>query len=481
MYSSGFVLTLRRVCLLVLVAGLSACPRGAAPPEARPNIVVVLIDTLRRDHLSTYGYDRTTTPFIDSLSANGLVFDDAVSQAPWTGASMASLWTSRYPSEVGGTIRPDEDGVRFLGRTASENLTRTVPTLAELLRSEGYRTIAVLANGYAGASLGLLRGFDSRWQKRVSADKLTDAAIEKLDAEGDTPGDRPFFLYLHYIDTHEPLQPPEPYASLFATGKAEPHDWTLRGWRFDKRSDDRTTPEFTRFRDHKLALYDGAIRFVDAQVQRLAEHIEKRGDGDDTVFVIASDHGEEFWDHAEFQKDVHLDPRGIAGVGHGHSLFAELTGVPLVLHGPGVPKGRVRELVRNIDLAPSLLGLAGLEGPPPSMRGIDLVEAVRAGSIPTLSAYTENIAYGPEAQSLQAAGFKLIRYTDARTPRKEFLFDLTADPAERQDVADEHPDTAKQLRTKLEETVATLAPGPRPTSVIDEETAEQLRALGYME
>ena len=165
---------------VVLALVLAACT--PSPPPEPPNFVFVLIDTLRADHVGAYGYERDTTPFIDSLAKKGLVFEHTISQAPWTGSSMASLWTSRYPSEVGAGVQPDETGSRFLSKTGSTKLRRDVPTVAEQLSGAGYKTIGIVANAYAGGFFGLLRGFEMHAQKRQDAAAVTDVAIEKLDS-----------------------------------------------------------------------------------------------------------------------------------------------------------------------------------------------------------------------------------------------------------------------------------------------------------
>ena len=139
------------------------------PPRPPPNFVFVLIDTLRVDRLSAYGHKRDTTPFISELAEQGLRFRRSIAQAPWTGASMASIWTSRLPAEVGGIVLPDEHGVKYLANTDLAPLFAEARTLAQLLTRSGYETIAVVSNPYAGPSLDLLRGFRRQVRKRADA------------------------------------------------------------------------------------------------------------------------------------------------------------------------------------------------------------------------------------------------------------------------------------------------------------------------
>jgi arylsulfatase A-like enzyme len=462
-------------CLALVALALFACTAGS-PERARPHLVLVVIDTLRRDHLGSYGYARDTSPFIDELASRGLVFERAVAQAPWTGASMASLWTSRHPSEVGGIVLPDEHGVQELGRTPIARLRRGTPTLAEHLRDAGYRTRAFVANPYAGAALGLLGGFEQVVERPLDARALVDRALAQLRSDLATPG--PLFVYLHFRDIHEPVSPPEPYRSQFPGLDGRARGPEHARWRFGD-APDPEAPEVQLFRSHKIALYDGALRFVDDELRRLSQLLEAAGVGPHTLFAIASDHGEAFWEHARFEQRVQLDPRGIGGIGHGHSLFRELLDVPLILVGPGVPRGRVAIPVRNLDLTPTLLGLAGAR-PLPDMRGNDLVRALAEQRLVPQPAFSENIAYGPEARSLTGERYKLVRYLATREGPNEIWLDRLADPDERPQAHLDDRETERRLRAELDAIEAELAsPAAPEPAVLDPEREAALRALGY--
>lgn len=473
--------SMRNAWVLIVAIAMHACTTSE-PPPAPPNFVFVLIDTLRADHVGAYGYERDTTPFIDTLAENGVVFENTIAQAPWTGASMASLWTSRYPSEVGAGVVPDEAGVRNLGKSDATKLRPDAGTLATILGREGYRTIAIVSNAYAGGHFGLLRGFDRHMQRRRDARGVTDAAIEKLDhylAEPNRPEN--FFLYVHYIDAHEPTFPPQEHRAAFPGEGGDPHLERHARWDFGKGIDPEERAEFEAFRRHKIDLYDASIRFVDAQVERLARYLEAVGLRDSTVFIIASDHGEELWDHTEFELETHLDPRGLGGIGHGQSLFAELTSVPLIWSGPGIPTKRVAALVRNVDVAPTILGLAQKSASGFTPRGIDLLAAIRSGGIPSLDGFSEDIVYGFEAKSLVRDGWKLIRYSDAKTEQKEFLFHVETDPAEEQDRLRDARSEAARLGSALDGTLADLDTARGGKAEMDAETRAQLQAIGYVE
>lgn len=440
----------------------------------------MLIDTLRSDHVGAYGYDRPTTPFLDLLAARGLVFERAIAQAPWTGASMASIWTSRYPSEVGAGVLPDDSGRRVLGKTGATKLRRDVPTVSSVLGDAGYRTYAFVANAYAAGVFGLLRGYDVARQRRMDAETLTDAALEALDEDLRKGIAAPFFLYVHYIDAHEPTFPPREFREQFPSPDGEPHTLDHARWKFQKGHEpgDRA---FESFRNHKIDLYDASIRFIDTQVERIARHLEAAGVLDDTVFVIASDHGEEFWDHADFEREHHLDPRGVAGVGHGQSLFGELTDVPLLLSGRGIPAARVASAVRNVDIAPTIYRLAGISVDELGLRGVDLLTVAESTTPRPLDAFSQNIAYGVEATSLQRGDWKLIRYSDTKRGETEFLYHRATDHEEMHDRRREHPEIAAELRSALDATIADMDTTRGERATVDEKTKEQLRAIGYLE
>jgi arylsulfatase A-like enzyme len=465
------------LALLLLSTGWTAWTACSTPPPKRPNVVLILVDTLRRDHVGAYGYERDTTPFIDSLAGEGILFEDAVAQAPWTSASMASLWTSRYPSEVGGVVRPGDDGLRNLGKTPLLRLNESAPTLAALLSRAGYRTIAVVSNGYAGAPVGLLRGFESVLERPLAAGPLTDAAIGVLEAEGDSA---PFFLYLHYRDAHEPTDPPEPYRTLFPSDDGSPHKPEHTRWLHGD-AEDPDTPEVRAFRSHKLALYDGALRYIDDQVRRIAAHLAEAGLRDETIFVIASDHGEEFWEHARIGRALHVDPRGISGIGHGHTLFGELLDVPLVMSGAGLPARRIPTQVRNLDLAPTLLGLTRTPSEGLELRGIDLIAAMASGELMPLPAISEDIAYGAGARSIEDGRHKLVRYESTRDTRRELLFDRVRDPTEQRDRLAELPEVARRLREALGVQPPVGVPTGAAPVELSETEREELRALGYLD
>jgi arylsulfatase A-like enzyme len=471
-------------CAALAVALLcAACSQGA-----RPNAVLVVVDTLRADHLGAYGYERDTSPFLDELSQRGLLFEHAVAQAPWTSSAMASLWTSRYVSETGTHARAGEDGRRHIDKHRASRCDGSLPTLASVLAGAGFRTIAVVANEFAGDAFGLLQGFDVRVHRGNTAGEAVDVALRQLGKHLRERPEQPFFLYVHVIDVHAPTDPPMPYRALFRAADGKPHARAHERWAY-RSAAPGDSPEVDAYIDHKTALYDGAIAYVDSQIRRLWETLGTLGVGERTFLAVTSDHGEELWDSPDFRAKYEFDPRGIGSVGHGHSLLEELLRVPLLLAGPGIEAARVSTRVAQIDVAPGLLELLGVEAPA-GFRGRSLLATAAAESRRSSSSeqrdgrplLSEDIAYGYDAKALYLGRYKYIAYQDA-PDRPAFLFDLAADPEEKHDLAAERPQIVREMVAALEELTAGLEPAQADRSVprLDEETERRLEALGYVE
>lgn len=460
----------------IALAGSALAVGGclAPPADDPPSFVFVLVDTLRRDHLGTYGYPRATTPFIDQLAESGAVFEGAVAQSPWTAPSMASLWTSRYPSEAGAGTVPAPSGIRNFDAGDATAMIGTLPTLAESLSAAGYATIAATANVWASDFVGMLRGFEVKNEQGGRADQVVGRALDMIDGHLAADPERPFFTYVHLMDVHTPIAPPAPFDSIFAAADGKPHEPRHRGWAFGGVRE-LASEEFQAYRSHKLALYDGALAFVDAQVRRMYEHLERSGAGARTVWVIASDHGEEFWDSPEFDPKFDHNPSGKGAVGHGHSLLREVLDVPLIVSGPGVEQQRDPRLVRNLDVAPTLLGLARV-APPSSFRGSDLFGD---DATEETVAFSEELFYGYEAKGLQFGRHKYIRYPDhPETP--VFVFDLDDDPEETRNLAGTDPKLAEELGRRMARVLRALERPEEVTVSASPRELKRLMALGYL-
>jgi arylsulfatase A-like enzyme len=454
--------------LLAIAASLLLAGCGRALPEIE-HVVIVCIDTLRADHVGAYGYDRETTPFLDELARQGVRFRHAWAPSSWTVPSVASLMTSLLPEEHGAFV-PGEP--RHLSDARPpQQIAPGVPTLPELLAAAGFATGLFSANPFLYGRFQ--DGFEAVTVDRVDASTLTDAALSWLRR---SEGHRRF-LYVQYMDVHHPNHPPEPYFSMFE-GPPDGERLAEHGeWRYSAQRD-LEDADFTAFRAHRIAAYDGAIRYVDRQLERLVAGLEELGLLESSLLIVTSDHGEEFWDHARAQQEWSDDPRRIWGVGHGHTLFDELLRIPLIVRGRGFTPGEVSDCdVSLLDIVPTVAAAVGLE-PPPGARGSALINSTRAPRPacrrPMLAS---ELAYGPKSHSLRIGELKL----SVRGDRRAQLFDTLADPGEHHDVSGLRPEVVERMQTHLDRVLRRLEPAEGAvSSPFDPELREQLEALGYL-
>ena len=440
----------------------AACGGTAVPPDEprRPNVVVIVVDTLRADHLSFGGYSRMTSPNLDRLAGMSVVFRNAFAAAPWTTPSVGALFTSQYPSALGSFDQPRPIGERF-------------PTLAEILKGEGYRTHGIISVSMLTRQLGFGRGFDSYDESacversEISSPRVTDLAIQFLKDHHD---DR-FFLFVHYFDPHYNymLHPEFDFSPAYdgPLGSGVP---IQRLWQ------DRSG--FTQGDvDYLQALYDSEIRFTDHHIGRLLDEIESLGLFDGSLVVVTADHGEEFME------------RG--WIGHTRTLHRELLHVPLIFRLPDGRVGTVDDPVGLVDVMPTILGHLGLQVPD-GIEGVSLPlqEPFRAEARPIFAETSNPQVHQPGAvtpidlKSMQIGDTKLIY--DALEDRVA-LFDLATDPAESTDLAPEQRDRTERLRAVLLEWSGRTEakrdgePGATVQELLSEEQLEELRALGYIQ
>ena len=441
---------------LLLAAVAMGC--GAPPPQL---LLVVTVDTLRADALGAYGSELGLSPHLDALAAESVVFEAAYASAPLTLPSLATLFTGRWPEELG--VHSNES-----------TLPAAVPTLAAELRERGWRTGAVVSNFVLNAGSGLARGFDRyddalprreavrRWPERAARD-ATDAALAMLDG---CAGLR-CFVWVHYQDPHGPYDPPPGYRERELARAAEASDGARR---LPVGADQRGLGAIPAYqflagrRDVAFyrAGYRGEIAYVDAEIGRLLAGLERRGLAGRALVVFAADHGESLG-----ERDLWF--------AHGDWLGDEQVRVPLFLRVPGRPRGRRGDVASLADLRPTLLAwLAGVR-PDPAGPGRDLLAdgAERAESRPYVA--TLVAAEGPR-RALVASGHKLV-VSERAGGEEVALFGLGR---EDEDLAAAAPQTARELRGALDALRAGLAepPPPTPRAVSDEERA-RLDALGY--
>jgi arylsulfatase A-like enzyme len=429
-------------------------------PDPRPNVLLVSIDTLRADHLAAYGYGRETAPSLSRLATEGARFENSYAQSSSTVPTHASLFTGRFPFEhgayhVGLAVDPAER------------------VLAEILRDAGYRTFGGASSVRFRGDTGFDQGFDvfervDDLEKNARSQALTDRVLAWIEE-----GDEPWFAFVHYFDPHQPYAPPEPFRSQWHPGLPAPKPEATSDYLYFHDGPERSVPgpvlEYLR------ALYDGEIRFLDAQLERLFAPLAPEPGTAGTIVVVTSDHGEEFKEHG--------------GLSHARRLHEELLRVPLLLWWPGrISAETVRpEPVQTVDVLPTLLELVGLEVPSElsgRSRAADVLarspSAPRAEPLPgnPVLAQLKGERWALTAD-LDGSRFKYVSRDDA--PHR--LFDLTNDPGEREDLLYDRPETV----TRLREVATALGVGvaadrqPRRAAPVSDEVRERLREIGYVE
>jgi arylsulfatase A-like enzyme len=413
-------------------------------------IVLVSIDTLRRDHVGAYGYRRPTTPRLDALAGGGLVADDAVSVSSWTLPSHLSMLTSVDPA-VHGAMDMRHG---FNGR---------VPTLAALLRDAGYATRAVTSHLYVSGVYGVDRGFDGLdfHQDR----RATDVANRAIDLV-DRFGDRPFFLFLHFYDPHWHYDPPPAIRDLFTRGYTG--DITGRWGDFSARPPESVSKADL---DYLLALYDGEIRYADGELGRVLDHLNARGALANTLVLVTSDHGEEFLEHGSWE--------------HQKTLYEEVIRIPLVARGPGIATRHETAPVSLLDVAPTILAWAGVPAPP-SFQGRSLLAPLP----PDREAYGETDHTIDRSHKLflraGARRWKAILSLDAAGSAAvaEEWYDLAADPGEHasKPPSDDATDAIRaRAIARWKAARASGLPSASKAVCLSAEQKERLRALGYLQ
>jgi len=420
--------------LLVLLAAAAGYYLLRAPGTDGPSMVLISIDTLRADHLSAYGYHRTT-PNIDALAAQGVLFRRAHTTAPWTLPAHMSLMTGRFPSGHG-VVNDDHA------------LAPGVSTLAQALTRAGYRCAGFVSHHYLSPDYGFDRGFDESYhyrqyvndpdepEKAVRGAVTVQAAIDYLE---ESRGDRrPYFLFVHLFDPHWTYNAPAPYAGRYASADyAGPIDGTL-GNMMPFIASKQPLPEADL--RQLVDRYDEEIAYVDDLVGRLVARIRGLPGGDRTAIVLTSDHGEEFLDHGS--------------LGHSVTLYREQIHVPLIVVAPALAQvgGEVSARVRGVDVAPTLARIAGVPESDPLLAGIDGVPLqIHLGTprtVPELPVIVETTRYGHPRVAVIVDDHKAIAPMDydfvgqlftpqgpksvpAATWRRGLeLYDLTSDPME---------------------------------------------------
>lgn len=461
-------------------------------------VIVFLGDTLRRDHLQPYGYERANAPTLARLASEGAIFAEATSQGVWTKASVPSILSSAYPATSG-------------VRDFTDRIPASSVTLAEALRASGYATFATSSVPFSGQLSNLQQGVEQLHESasirgdldgNKSARPYTDRMLEWVEMHRDVP----FFVFLHAMDPHSPYEPRAPFNSTwFDPGKREQFladmenvkekivNPMMRRFGMPTQGEIVTAgidPE--QYVAAEKDWYDGSILGMDAEIERIMGRLEELGLADDILFVFMSDHGEEFLDHGRHW--------------HGMNAYGENTGVPLIMWGPGrVPAGiRVDSIVQSLDVLPTILDLAGIDIPE-TAQGQSMVPLMRAaegeGSAtelgwenrPAISERYIHSSMGPglgdqfNFYSMLNDEWKLVRKMtiEGETVGHE-LYDHDADPLDQNDVAAQHPEIVEKMVAQLDSWLAwaeenRLVSDADAAAGMSSEELERLRSLGYVQ
>jgi arylsulfatase A-like enzyme len=449
------MLSTRKLCLVFLavaiVVGLAVAERVTREPDG-PNVVLIVVDALRADHLGVYGYERDTSPNLDQLASHGVLFRNAYSSASMSKPALSSLLTSMHPSSHNAL---DEWGV----------LADQALTLTEVLKASGYRTVLYDGgNPYLAPDFHLDQGFDLN-TRVIGARPLTDEflrALPKLKRDK-------FFAYLHYMDVHTPYAVHD-YNTLF---KDEISTKLGLVWGSEAKValslDDvsRLGREDPDARASLIALYDGEIRSMDHQVQRVIDGLEEHGLLKDTLVIFTADHGEQLWDHD--------------GFGHGNMLYEEAIRVPLMLLGNGLASADVTTRVRLIDVFPTLMETIGNDVAGQSVDGESLWPTL-SGDVADRPVFSMlgSPRRGQFYYALIHEGMKLHYFIDGENVDRG-LFDLESDPHERVNIAEAQPEAADSLVERLQPYIDESSKGIKETVELKSDLEDELKSLGYLQ
>lgn len=417
------------------------------PTDPGPNVLLILIDTVRADHLGCMGYHRNTTPTLDSLAREGTLFTSCQSHSSWTLPAMTSIMSGLNPREHKAGRHYD----------ALYGVSVQVPWMPHIFKNAGYSTAAFFNVIFMNADFGFHRGFDhfdchsgGPEAPVRPAGETVDAFLEWFDGKRDPAS--PFFAAVHFFDPHLPYNPPPPWNTLFTDPEYTGEYGSAWGGVSDLNAvhsrQDTIPPEGLA---NLIGLYDGEIAYMDSEIRRMLEELDQRGHMENTIVVVVSDHGEEFLEHG--------------GMDHGRTLYQEVCHVPLLFAGPGVPGGAVdHRLVAQLHILPTLLSLSGIDSPAPSLFSPDFIEVPVPAS---------NILWREgNLASLVSDGRKLIWGVDEDFTEQ---YDLRTDPGELTVLP---PDSA--MMEELEWYYATPPVAPAPYVDVEGSIERGLRSLGYI-
>lgn len=434
--------------------------------SSKPSVLLIVADALRADHLGCYGYDRATSPQIDEFAANALIFEQAMSNSPWTKPSMGSLFTSKYPHE-------------HWAFHWTDNLSDKSLTLAEVFKNWNYATYAFQTNPAITEKHNFRQGF--QYYKEIVLEKA-DIVTSNFNAWIQKHRKKPFFAYLHFMDTHVPYNAPQEFSQIF--GLKDNTVFTPGGF---QTIDVRVLSEIGLSEHDKqniLSLYDGAIKYFDYNFGKIIDNLRKLGILNNTIIILTADHGEEFWEHG--------------GFAHGHTLYNEVLQVPLIIdYSSHLPSKRIESYVQLLDLFPTILDIAGIQNDF-EFRGNDLIPSVLSNKDINREIFFEGILYGAEKKGILKDGWKLIdntglKYDDTFDPIGDIMkyrypeykkgfepYNTNLDPQEKRNLEKNYPLIASRLKGYLKRFNITSIQFKSQRKTELEKKLKDFKSLGYI-
>ena len=480
------ILSAAAVGSMLLLIGCGGTGQDGDSPRPREesvsNLIMIAVDTVRWDTWWIPERTDSSDAFSD-WARNGQVFSRAVSAAPWTVPSVSTVLTGLYPSQHGGGLF--DQPVANLDKHIPSAINASVPTLAEILAAAKIRTVAVSAHPWFDADYGLERGFEELYL-RSGADEVTRRGLQWLDETA--PDDTPYFLYLHYMDAHDP------HLDLAAAQAA------VENMDDSERARLLSTAPKPACGDPESVICTRYLRYAQASVDlrasvaHLLDELRARGALDDAVVVLYSDHGEAFHDHYEAAESRALDPRGFYGFGHGQSLYQEQLHVPLMVWHPDLEGLAVDMPVSLIDVMPSVVDWMGLmlpeqiEYPGRSFTGLlerqppdAFVWSEASRRFPASrdrDLFASGIAYGPEQMAVISDGFKLI-WHEADNARE--FYNLADDPLEKNPLPGDAVAAADELDTELGGYFEWFGSQDYLPPELSDDVVDRLKGVGYLQ
>lgn len=464
--SSGTKITTAVIfSILVLINILNFGQKLFNSPSG-PNVILIVPDALRADHLGCYGYSRPTSPQIDKFAADALIFEKAMSNSPWTKPSMGTVFTSIYPHE-------------HQAFSWMDNLSDEYLTIAEVFRNRNYATFAIQTNPAITKKHNFRQGFQYYSEMVLEKGEVVTSSFNSWVKKHKK---KPFFAYLHYMDTHVPYNAPQEFSqifglkndALFIPGEFQTNDVRLLG----------EMGLSVRDKQSLVNLYDAAIKYFDSNFEKILDNLKKLGILNETIIILTSDHGEEFWEHD--------------GFAHGHTVYNEVLHVPLIIgYMPHLPGKRIKSYVQLLDFFPTVLSLAGIKNDF-ELRGRDLTLAAFNDKQINEEVFFEGILYGSEKKGILKDGWKLIENTGKKNEdtfhllgdltkykypkyKKGFeLYNINQDFSEKYNLINNYPQIAINLKKDLLAFRLTLPDFKQQKKTKLKEKLEDLKSLGYI-